>query len=142
VERSNLRGRLELARDHARRYAEDTLKLAPKFRSHPSYGMAIYTANMTLSTLALRDGEKTKAVDYLRRASQAPASEELVYSDDIVSRWQVAPDLLAQGERQAVVDFLDRMAQTNMAERLDLREVAAALRRGDTPRSFRAARVD
>jgi hypothetical protein len=92
---------------------------------------------MTLSALALRDGDKKKAVAYLERASKAPASEELTYRDDVVSRWRVTRDLVAQGERQAVIDFLERMAQTNLAERMDLREAAAALRRGETPRSFR-----
>jgi BlaR1 peptidase M56 len=126
----NLHDRRELARNQATRYAEETLKLAPKFRTDPDYGTAMYTANMTLSALALRDGEKKKAVAYLRRASQAPASEELTYSDDIVSGWHVIRDLIAQGERQAVIDFLERMARTNLAERIDLREAAAALRRG------------
>jgi hypothetical protein len=133
----NLRGRRELARDQAKKYAEEALRLAPKFRDHPHYGAAIYTANMTLSALALHDGDKTKALAYLQRASRAPASEELTYADDVVSRWRVVRDLVAQGERKAVVDFLERMAQTNLAERMDLREASAALRRGETPRGFR-----
>ena len=135
----NLRDRRELAREQAKRYAEGTLELAPKFRADPNYGTALYTANMTLSALALRDGDKKKALEYLRRASQAPASEELTYSDHIVSGWHIIRDLLAQGERQAVIDFLERMAQTNVAERIDLREAAAALRRGETPRRFRTS---
>src|SRR5439155_21370558 len=49
----NLRDRRELAREQAQRYAEDTLELAPRFRTDPNYGTAIYTANMTLSALAL-----------------------------------------------------------------------------------------
>jgi beta-lactamase regulating signal transducer with metallopeptidase domain len=134
----NLHDRREIARNQATRYAEETLKLAPKFRTDPHYGTAMYTANMTLSSLALRDGDKKKAVEYLRRASQAPASEELTYSDHIVSGWHIIRDLLAQGERQAVIDFLERIAHTNVAERIDLREAAAALRRGETPRRFRA----
>jgi hypothetical protein len=135
----NLHDRRELARNQATRYAEETLKLAPTFRADPNYGTAMYTANMTLSALALRDGDKKKAVEHLRRASQAPASEELTYSDHIVSGWHVIRDLLAQGERQAVIDFLERMARTNLAERIDLREAAAALRRGETPRWFRTS---
>ena len=134
---SNLRGRLELARAQAGRYAEDTLKLAPKFRNHPNHGTAIYAANMTLSALALRDGDRNKAVDYLRQAAEAPASEELTYADDVVSRWHLIRDLVARGERQAVSNFLERMAQTNIAGRIDLRQAAAALRRGETPRWLR-----
>ena len=135
----NLHDRRELARNQATRYAEETLKLAPRFRTDPHYGTAMYTANMTLSSLALCDGDKKKAVKYLRRASQSPASEELTYSDHIVSGWHIIRDLLAQGERQAVIDFLERMARTNLAERIDLREAAAALRRGETPRRFRTS---
>jgi hypothetical protein len=136
----NLGDRRELARKQATKYAEETLELAPQFREDPHYGTAIYTANMTLSALALRDGDSRKALDHLRRASHAPASEALKYSDGMVSGWRVIRDLLAQGERQAVIDFLDRMAQTNRAERIDLREAAAALRRGETPRSLGRAR--
>ena len=42
--------------------------------------------------------------------------------------------LLKQGERRVVIDFLDRMAAINVADRTDLREAAAAIRRGETPR--------
>jgi hypothetical protein len=137
----NLRDRRELARAHAKKYAEDALKLAPAIRQDPNFGTAIYTANMTLSSLALREGDKKRAVDYLKRASQAPESEELTYGSDVVSRWRVVRDLVAQGERQAVIDFLDRMAQTNLAERMDLPQAAAALRRGETPPVLRIRRL-
>ena len=39
---------------------------------------AVYTANMTLSALALRDGDTRTAVARLAAASRAPATEELV----------------------------------------------------------------
>ena len=75
--------------------AEDALALAPKYRNHPQYGTAIYLANMTLGTLALRDGDREKAAQFLRRASRAPASEPLAYSDGMVSsfHWHLAADL-------------------------------------------------
>jgi uncharacterized protein (TIGR03435 family) len=138
----NLRGRLELGRDQARRYAEDALSLAPRFRDDPNYGTAIYTANMTLSALALHDRDRKASVAYLERASQAPWSEELAYGGDVVWRRHVR-DLVAQGERQAAIAFLERMARTNIAGRIGLREWAAQLRRGVPPSgpSFDAARV-
>jgi uncharacterized protein (TIGR03435 family) len=138
----NLRGRLELGRDQARRYAEDALKLAPKFLDDPNYGTTIYTANMTLSALALHDRERKASVAYLERASQAPPSEELVYGGDVVWRRHLR-DLLAQGERQAAIAFLERMARTNVASRIELREWAAQLRRDVPPSgpSFDAAKV-
>jgi uncharacterized protein (TIGR03435 family) len=138
----NLRGRLELGRDQARRYAEDALKLAPKFRDDPNYGIAIYTANMTLSALALHDRDRKASLAYLERASQAPPSEQLVYGGDVVWRRHVR-DLVAQGERQAAIAFLERIARTNVAGRIELREWAAQLRRGVPPSgpSFDAAKV-
>ena len=71
----------------------------------------------------------------MRRASNAPGSEDLAYSDTLVSgqHWHLPGDLLQQGERAAVVEFLERMADTNVAHRLALRETASALRRGENP---------
>jgi hypothetical protein len=132
----NLRGRLELARDQAKHYAEDALALASRYSTHPKYGTAIYMANMTLGAVSLGDGDRKKAVQYLRKASRAPASEELTYAYDVVwgRHWHLAADLLEQGEREAVTEFLDRMATINATDRVELREAAAAIRRGETPR--------
>jgi beta-lactamase regulating signal transducer with metallopeptidase domain len=84
-----IRDRMELSKRDATRYAQDALALAPRYRDHPQYGTAIYLANMTLGTLALRDGDTKKAVLFLRSASRAPASEELAYSNRIVSSWHL-----------------------------------------------------
>ncbi len=132
----NLRDRRELARQQARKYAEDALRLAPKYRRHPRAGLAIYIANMTLGTLAFEERDRKAAVDFLRKAAQAPASEELVYSDHLVFElhWHLASDLLKAGEREPVLRFLERMAEINLADRTELREAAAAIRRGETPR--------
>lgn len=132
----NLRDRLDLARQQAKRYADDALVLASRYRTHPKYGTAIYLANMTLGALALRDGDQKKAVEFLRDASQAPSSEELAYSEGLVSgvHWHLAADLLARGQRDAVTTFLERMAEINIPDRADLRSAAAAIRRGETPR--------
>jgi hypothetical protein len=131
-----IRDRMELGRQQAKRFAEDALALAPRYRGHPKYGTAIYLANMTLGTLALRDGDREKAAQFLRKASRAPASEELAYSDGMVStfQWHLAGDLLKLGERSAVLDFLDRMAEIRIMERIDLRQAAAEIRQGRTPR--------
>jgi hypothetical protein len=131
-----IRDRMELSQRDATRYAEDALALAPRYRDHPQYGTAIYLANMTLGTLALRDGDTKKAVLFLRNASRAPKSEELAYSHGIVSshHWHLAADLLKLGEREAVLEFLDRMSAISVANRYELREAATAIRAGGTPR--------
>jgi beta-lactamase regulating signal transducer with metallopeptidase domain len=131
-----IRDRMELSKRDATRYAGDVLALAPRYRDHPRYGTAIYLANMTLGTLALRDSDTKKAVMFLRNASRAPASEELAYSNGIVSshHWHLAADLLKLGEREAVLEFLERMSAISVADRFELREAAAAIRSGGTPR--------
>jgi hypothetical protein len=50
--------------------AEEALKLASRYRENPSYGTAIYLANMTLGALALRDRNKPEAVECLKKASR------------------------------------------------------------------------
>jgi beta-lactamase regulating signal transducer with metallopeptidase domain len=131
-----VRDRMELARQNAKRYAEDALALAPRYRNHPQYGTAIYLANMTLGTLALRDGDRKNAARFLRNASRAPASEELAYSNGIVSshQWHLAADLLKLGEKEAVLEFLERMSEISVADRFELREAASEIRRGMAPR--------
>jgi hypothetical protein len=130
-----IRDRIELSRQQARKFAEDALALAPRYRNHPKYGTAIFLANMTLGTLALREGDRKTAGLFLRKAARAPVSEDLAYSQGMASshQWHLAGELLKQGERDAVLDFLDRMAAISLADRFELREAAAEVRRGGTP---------
>lgn len=132
----NLRERSDLARTNARRYAVDALRLAPKFRDHSSYGTAIYMANMTLGAIALRDGDTRAAASYLLRAADAPPSEELAYSDNLMPdwHWHLVPDLLERGERSTVATYLDRMAAVNIASRIEFKTAAAEVRQGKTPK--------
>jgi beta-lactamase regulating signal transducer with metallopeptidase domain len=132
-EDSNLQGYADLARERSRRFAEDLLELAPRFQTDPRYGTAIYKANMVLGSLALKAGERKAAVRYMRRASAAPVSEELEYASWIPAL-SLPRDLLEAGERESVVEFLEHMAEINVAGRAYLRDSAAAIRRGQMPR--------
>jgi hypothetical protein len=95
-------------------------------------GTAIYFANMSLGSMALFDGDRKAAVRYLLAASRAPVSEELAYSRHIVG-WKLVRRLLDQGERESVIEFLERMAHISIVDQASLRECAAAIRRGDMP---------
>ena len=56
-----------------------------------------------------------------------PSSEQLACGDDVV--WhRLVRDLVAQGERRAAIAYLERLARTSVAQRIELREWAAALR--------------
>ena len=129
----NLQDYIKTKRELSGKYAQDLLGLAPSYLGHSRHGTAIYRAHMTLGALALREGDKKAAIEHMLNASRAPASEELVYSRGIAAG-PLLPDLLKHGERESVIDFLERMAQKNIAERATLREAAAAIRGGRMPR--------
>ena len=123
--------------DNARRFALDTLALAPRFGSHPDVGTAIYTANMTLASLAVLDGDIDTATEYLGRASMAPPAEELAYGRRVAA-WVVVRQLVSAGERTAVAEFLDEMAAKSIVERDLILAAANDVRDGGTPaRLFR-----
>ncbi len=129
----NLKDYIKIAREVSRKYAQDLLGLAPKYHGHPRYGTAIYRAHMTLGALALREGTKEAAIEHMINASRAPASPELAYARGIAAG-PLLPDLLKEGERESVIDFLERMAEKNLTERAAIRESAAAIRDGRMPR--------
>jgi hypothetical protein len=120
------------ARERAKKYAEDLLNLAPKFRSHPDYGAAVFKADMVLASLAFRDGDLEASGRHMKKAVQAPASEELVYSESIVS-WGLLKKLLTAGERDSVIEFLEQLAQKSVVRRDDLHKWVAAIRGGQMP---------
>jgi hypothetical protein len=102
---------------------------------HRRYATVLYTANITLAALALHDGDERTAVAFLQKAARAPASEELAYTDNLLSRpYRSLPvNLIQRGQHDVVTTFLERMAELNVARRGEFREAAAAIRRGDKP---------
>ena len=128
----NLAGYIAVKTDNAGRFAREVLALAPRFTETPDAGLFIYQAHMTLSSLAMLDGDTGTAVDALRRASAAPPAEGLTYGHRVAA-WRVLLDLAEAGERTAVVDFLEAMAERNLADRDRLLAAAADVRDGQPP---------
>jgi hypothetical protein len=124
--------------ERCRKYAQDLVDLAPKFKDDPGYGAAILHGNIALGTVAMRLGDKTAAVRYIREAAKAPASEELAYTDDLL--WsRLAIDLLRFGERESVAQFLEWYAQIRVPpQSAMLRNAAAAIRAGTMPGFYQA----
>lgn len=134
---ANLDALADLERHDAEQSARAALTLAARRGDDPDYGTAIYFANLTLGTLAFRDGDRAGAIRYLEAASKAPVSEELAYGDVVFGCCgypSLPRKLLAAGERDAVAAFFERMARINLAARAELRDRAAAIRRGESPR--------
>ena len=135
----NLAGYIETKTDNARRFARDVLDLAPRFAGVPDAGSFIYRAHMTLASTAMLDGDVDAAVDALRSAAVAPPAERLTYGHGVAA-WRVLLDLVDAGEQAAVVDFLETMAERNLADRDRLLAAADDVRGGRPPsRLFRRA---
>jgi hypothetical protein len=95
----------------ARKYAQDALRLAPKFRNDRDYSKAIYLGNLALGMVALKEGDRGSAVRYMLAASYAPASEDIELYVSLHTKLTVY--LLKAGERETVIEFLERVAQVS-----------------------------
>ncbi len=119
----------------SKKYAQDALDLAPKFHGDPDYGWAMYHARVALATHALREGDRTVAVSYMLDAVKVPPSRGLEgYSFGLDGR--LVNGLLKAGERETVVEFLERSAALRPAERERLLKEAANIRAGKMPESY------
>ena len=129
----NLRQYEDLTKGLSRRFAEDLVNLAQKFQGHSRYGTAVFRAHMVLASREWDDQNQRAAIDHVRAAMRAPASEELVYGRGLAA-WYVLSDLVAAGERQVVEQLLDWMAAMSRSESDSLRKLADALRAGEAPK--------
>ncbi len=124
---------MKTAYARVRKYAEQMLKLAPKFKDSPDYGTLVYEANAVLGLVTFREGGDTQvAVKYAIEASNAPASEELAYRP-LSELQELARYLARYGERESVAGCLERIAKINIVDRDRLLEDAAKIRQGISP---------
>jgi hypothetical protein len=117
-----------------RRYAEEALALAEKFRVDPNYSTVVYRAHLTLGALAIREGDRARAVEHLRAAGDVPGSEELALMSTGLPTLVHA--LLDAGERESVAEFLDRLAELNRVDADRWRADASAIREGRMPTTY------
>ena len=98
---------------------------------YPDYGDQVFAANMVLGRVALKQGDTKEAARRLVAAGKAPASNQLrvVGPQD----WSLPADLLAAGERDSVLIYLDLVGGLwkNGAALVD--GWASAIRSGATP---------
>jgi hypothetical protein len=132
----NDRARAEASWARSKKYAEEALALARKLESDPDRGTAIYRANVALATHALREGNRKGSVRYMLQAVEAPPSEQLDTTQLFGLEQRLVHYLLKAGERDTVVEFLERSALLRSAERERLARDAAAIRRGVMPPSY------
>ena len=126
--------------DKARAYAEELLALSAR---QPSYrnGDAIHEGNRILGHLALRAGDVEGAEEFLLKAGATSGSPVL---NSFGPELALAKDLLAKGERETVIQYLEmcRRFWTKTDEQLS--DWIAEIRAGGTPdlNRFRAMRTE
>lgn len=89
--------------EKAQQYAEELLKLAAKFKNDWNYGNALHQGNLILGRIALQRGDIESAKTHLVAAGQTPGSPQL---DSFGPNMALANDLLAKGERETVLTYL------------------------------------
>ena len=122
-------------RDEAKARAEEVLKIAAAHPQEPAYSAAAMTAHHVLATAALRDGDRERAVHHMRESVKVPASEQIQYAPPF-SWMRPVNRLLKEGEREAVVEFLEAFARLTISERDRLLKDAQAIREGRMPSSY------
>lgn len=111
--------------------AREVLDLVSRNPNSPKRGEAIYKANIVLGIAALRNADKRKAAQYLLAAADTPGSEQMRHGD-ISMDMNLMRALVDWGERDAVAQFLERMAPKTNRTR-EFLDWAAQIRKGINP---------
>src|SRR5262249_20942154 len=88
--------------EKAKSYAEELLRLAPKYSKDWNYGNALHKGNLALGRLSLRDGHTESAKKYLLEAGKTPGSPQL---NSFGPNMTLAKELLEKGERAVVLEY-------------------------------------
>jgi beta-lactamase regulating signal transducer with metallopeptidase domain len=126
---------------HAGKYAQEALDIAPQARNHPDYGTAFFNANMVLGMAAIQNGDAKTAGAYLLKAADAPATDALKYPIPNARPWTMnwhfpatlASALLQAGERDTVLAFLEKYARITVSDRGRTLADIALIRSGKLP---------
>jgi hypothetical protein len=128
------REQARLAWQRSKAYAQDALTLATRMPDDVYTPDALLQANVALGANALREGDRAAALRYLEAASRAPKSriDSVVptsYNDGSLES-RLIKSLLDSGERESVISYFERVAQTRGA---GYRQAAADVRNGFYP---------
>jgi hypothetical protein len=90
--------------DDARKYANELMILALKYKNNWNYGNAIQDANIVLGRIALRNGDIDEAKGRLLQAGMSPGSPVM---DSFGPNISLANDLLQNGDTETVLKYLE-----------------------------------
>ena len=115
----------------SKEYARQALDLAPALEGTTEYPEAVFRAHIALGLNAFREGDRRTAVRHLREASEVPAPSGSPLESRLVNY------MLKHGERETIIEYLERAALGRTAEqRATMLEAAAAIREGRMPREY------
>ena len=127
------------SRQRSRIYAADALLLAERLTTHPDQKDALFAATIALGANAFRDGDRQTAVRYMLAAADVPPSTSGRVMSPILTlsvERNLIDGLLKYGERETVVEYFERSAETRPAERERLLVAAAAIKNGKLPSNY------
>jgi tetratricopeptide (TPR) repeat protein len=116
--------------DKAAAYAQELLQTAPQFPKDWNYGNAIYSGHFVLGRVALQAGDTQAAGSQLVAAGATPGSPQL---NSFGPNTTLARDLLARGQTQPVIEYLEECKIFWKLDRGKLDEWIGAIRAGGTP---------
>lgn len=114
----------------AEQYAAQLLADAPRFKNSWNYGNALHVGNIVLGRIALERGDIESAGKHLLAAADTPGSPQL---DSFGPNMQLAKELLAKGERETVVAYLEACGKFWKLGGATLKNWIATVKGGGTP---------
>ena len=116
--------------EEARGFANELARLAPAYTNDWNYGNAIQDSNQVLGRIALKDGNVAEAKKRLLDSAESKGSPQM---NSFGPNLQLAKELLAKGETQVVVDYLQRCERFWKMGKDRLAGWAQAINMGETP---------
>src|SRR5262249_53292717 len=141
AEQAQARRRAADGFSRARQYANDALALARTNEQSARDNDVVYRAETVLADLALKDGDRTAAVEHMYNAGATPTSDPPRYASHFGLRSRLAEYLLRAGERTTVADYLEQSAKRTPIDREQLLTDAARIRAGMMPVSYQYAQA-
>lgn len=114
----------------AENYATELLRMAEERKGDWNYGNAVHHGNIVLGRIALRLGDVTGAKEHLAAAGKTPGSPQL---DSFGPSMTLAKELLAKGEREAVLSYFENCAKFWEMGRDQLQSWTKTVKEGGIP---------
>lgn len=117
--------------------AREVIDLAPDLKDAPEYSDALFKAHMAAGVLAWRDGNRRLAVQHLLDASRVPTPSATPREPRSALEYRLVNYLLKHGERDTIVEYYERAAESRNEDQRDIMlKAAEAIRAGRMPEHY------